>query len=245
MQSIDAASCVPERVVLTGNCRERYTWDYILERRLMTSEDIRIETIKPRYARRLEQLQHDCFPTLGADELMREAHFLNHCRLFPEGNFVALYHDLVIGLGSGFLIDFDFDHAQHSFQEIIDGGYYSHHDPAGAWYYGGDISVHPDFRRRGVGSLLYEARKGIVKRLNRRGIVAGGLIPGFAAYKERLSPREYVDKVAAGEIDDNTLTFQLGRGFEVRGLLEDYIEDTASDNWATLIVWENPSFEAK
>ncbi len=211
----------------------------------MTSDIIRTTTIEPRFALPLEQLQRDCFPTLGEAELMREEHFLNHCRLFPEGNFVALCRDRVIGLGSGFLIDFDFDQAQHRFQEIIDGGYYSNHDPAGAWYYGGDISVHPDFRRRGVGSMLYEARKGIVKNLNRRGIVAGGLIPGFAAYKGSMSAHEYVKRVIAGEINDSTLSFQLGRGFEVRGMLDDYIEDDASDNWATLIVWDNPSFKAK
>lgn len=205
----------------------------------MASEAIRIKTIKPSHARPLEQLQRDCFPTLGADELLREEHFLNHCRLFPEGNFVAIFEDRVIGLGSGFLIDFDFAHAQHSFQEIIDGGFYSNHDPEGDWYYGGDISVHPDFRRRGVGSLLYEARKDVVKRMNRRGIVAGGLIPGYANYKGSMAPRQYVDKVVAGAIYDSTLSFQLGRGFEVRGLLADYIEDEASNNWATLIVWEN------
>ncbi len=212
---------------------------------MTTCDSIRIETMKPRFARSLEQLQRDCFPTLGAGELMREEHFLNHCRLFPEGNFVALHRDRVIGLGSGFLIDFDFDHAQHRFQEIIDGGFYRNHDPEGDWYYGGDISVHPDFRRRGVGSLLYEARKGIVKQLNRRGIVAGGLIPGFAAYKETMSPDDYVERVASGDLYDSTLSFQLGRGFEVRGLLEDYIDDEASDNWATLIVWKNPSYMAK
>lgn len=211
---------------------------------MTTSDSIRIETITPRFASALEQLQRDCFPTLGEDELMREAHFLNHCRLFPEGNFVALNEDRVIGLGSGFLLDFDFDQVQHRFQEIIDGGFYSNHDPDGLWYYGGDISVHPDFRRRGVGSRLYEARMGIVKRLNRRGIVAGGLIPGYGDYKGRLSPSEYVKRVVAGAIHDNTLSFQLGRGFNVRGLLEDYIDDSASDNWATLIVWENPSYQA-
>jgi len=210
----------------------------------MAGETIRIETIKPRYAGALEQLQRDCFPTLGADELMRAEHFLNHCRLFPEGNFVALHDNQVIGLGSGFLIDFDFEHAQHSFQEIIAGGFYSNHDPDGDWYYGGDISVHPAFRRRGAGSLLYEARKEIVKDMNRRGIVAGGLIPGFADYKARMTPREYVDQVVAGGLYDSTLSFQLGRGFEVRGLLEDYIEDDASDNWATLIVWKNLSYRA-
>lgn len=211
----------------------------------MTSENIRIATIEPRYAGPLEQLQRVCFPTLSENELMREEHFLNHCRLFPEGNFVALYRDRVIGLGSGFLIDFDFEQVQHSFQEIITGGFYRNHDPAGAWYYGGDISVHPDFRRRGVGSRLYEARKDIVKDMNRRGIVAGGLIPGFAAYKGGMSPHEYVKNVVAGNIEDSTLSFQLGRGFKARGLLANYIEDEASDNWATLIVWENPSFKMR
>lgn len=205
-------------------------------------DDIRIETIEPRHAAALQQLQRDCFPTLAQSELMTAAHFRNHCCLFPEGNFVALADERVIGLGSGFLIDFDFDDARHSFQEIIDGGWYSHHDPAGDWYYGGDISVHPDWRRRGIGSRLYAARKSIVRRLNRRGIVAGGLIPGFAAHKHAMTPQEYVDQVAQGRLRDDTLSFQLGRGFVVRGLLRDYIEDEASDNWATLIVWDNPDY---
>ena len=208
----------------------------------MSTESITIETIKPKFARALEQLQRDCFPTLSANELMTEAHFLNHCRLFPEGNFVARAGERVVGLGSGFLIDFDFDHAQHSFQEIIDGGYYNHHDPNGDWYYGGDISVHPAFRRRGVGSRLYQARMDFVQALNRKGIVAGGLIPDYVKRKSDMSVQTYVDRVRNGELYDSTLSFQLGRGFQVRGLLENYIEDEASDNWATLIVWENPEY---
>jgi len=83
---------------------------------MTTCDSIRIETMKPRFARSLEQLQRDCFPTLGAGELMLEEHFPNHCRLFPAANFVGLHRDRVIGLGSGFLIDCDFDHAQHRFQ---------------------------------------------------------------------------------------------------------------------------------
>ena len=59
-----------------------------------------------------------------------------------------------------------------------------------------------------------------------------------------MTPRQYVDQVVAGALYDSTLSFQLGRGFAVRGLLEDYIEDDASDNWATLIVWLNPSYRA-
>ena len=208
----------------------------------MPDVEIKIDTLRPKYAKALEQLQRDCFPTLAEDELMLEEHFLNHCRLFPEGNFVALSGKQVVGLGSGFLIDFDFAHAQHSFQENIDGGYYSNHDPSGDWYYGGDISVHPDYRRRGIGSMLYQARKDVVQALNRKGIVAGGLIPDFVNYKTRFTAQEYVDRVVAGEFYDSTLSFQIGRGFMVRGMLRDYIDDSASDNWATLIVWENPTF---
>jgi GNAT superfamily N-acetyltransferase len=201
---------------------------------------VEIVTIKPEYAVALEQLQRDCFPTLGEQELMRADHFLKHCELFPEGNFVAITHGRVVGLGSGFLTDFNFENPDHTFMEIIAGGYFTNHDPNGDWYYGSDISVHPDYRRRGIGSMLYKARKNIVRKLNRKGIVAGGLIPGYAAYKDRLSPQEYVNQVVAGKIYDSTLSFQLRHGFEVRGLLEDYIEDAASDNWSTLIVWQNP-----
>ena len=60
-------------------------------------DDIRIQTIQPRHAAALEQLQRDCFPTLAAGELMNAQHFLNHCRLFPEGNFVALADERVVG----------------------------------------------------------------------------------------------------------------------------------------------------
>ena len=203
---------------------------------------IQITTIQPGHAKALEQLQIDCFPTLAPSELMREEHFLSHCRLFPEGNFVALDGERVVGLGSGFLIDFDFEYPNHSFQEVIAGGYYTNHNPEGAWYYGGDISVHPEYRGRGIARRLYDARKGVVKRLNRQGIVAGGLTPTYAEYKDVLSYEEYIDKVVAGEIFGSTLSVQLRNGFEVAGVLNGYIEDEASDNRATLIVWKNLNY---
>ncbi len=207
--------------------------------------DITIETLKPEYAAELEALQQICLPTLGDDELLLEEHFLKHCELFPKGNFVAITDNgKIVGLGSGFLIDFDFDHPDHRFNEIIDEGYYTQHDPNGDWYYGADITVHPDYRRRGIGGMLYAARKGIIRRLNRKGLVAGGLIPGYADYKDTLTVQEYVEQVVASDLYDPTLSFQLKHGFEVRGLLEDYIDDAASDNWSTLLVWENPDYSA-
>ncbi len=205
---------------------------------------VEIVNIRPEFAEALEELQRVCYPTLGPEELMRAEHFLSHCRIFPEGDFVALVDGKVVGLGSGFFTDFDFDNPQHTFQEIIAGGYYTHHDPEGPYYYGGDISVHPDYRGQGIGRRLYEARKELVRRYNRKGIVAGGLLPGYARYKGRLSVQEYVDRVVAGELFDPTLSFQLRNGFVVKGLLQNYIEDRASDNWSTLIFWPNPDYRA-
>ncbi len=204
--------------------------------------EIRLVTLGPAHAEALEQLQVDCYPTLEPSERMRREHFLSHARLFPEGNFVALAGERVVGLGSGFLTDFDLERPDHTFQEIIAGGFYTNHDPLGAWYYGGDLSVHPDYRGKGIGKRLYDARKALVQRLGRRGIVAGGLLPGYAAHKPHLSVQAYVAQVVAGEVSDPTLTFQLGNGFRVQGLLEEYLADAASDNWATLIVWENPAW---
>ena len=206
--------------------------------------NVAIETvnIQPHHAPALAELQHICFPTLGEHERMREEHFLKHCDVFPEGEFVALSDGKVVGLGSGFFVPFDFVNPGHTFSDLIAGGYYTNHDPAGEYYYGADISVHPDFRRKGIGRRLYQARKNLVIETNRKGIVAGGVMPGYPDYRNEMSIHDYVDEVVAGDVFDPTLTMQLLNGFEVRGLLENYIEDSNSDNWATLLFWPNPRY---
>jgi GNAT superfamily N-acetyltransferase len=205
---------------------------------------ITIVNLRPEHAAGLAQLQIDCFPTLSDAERMKAEHFLSHYRIFPEGDFVALDGARIVGLGSGFFTDFDFDHPHHTFLDMIAHGHHTNHHPDGAYYYGADISVHPGYRGRGIGRLLYDARKDLVRRYNKRGIVAGGLLPGYPAHRGALTVPQYVDKVVAGELHDSTLSFQLRNGFTVRGMLQNYVNDTASDNWAALILWENPDYKA-
>jgi hypothetical protein len=52
-----------------------------------------------------------------------------------------------------------------------------------------------------------------------------------------------VSKVAAGELEDPTLTFQLANGFEVRGAIAGYMQDPAVDDYASFIVWHNPDHD--
>lgn len=208
---------------------------------------IRIVGLEPAYFSALEQMQRDCYPTLGDDELMKAHHYAAQYARFAEGQFVALdgeCDDRVMGQGSGFFVDFDFAHPNHAFRDICGNFYFSKHDPEGAYYYGADISVHPDYRGRGVGKLLYAARKALVQSANRRGIIGGGMIPGYARHRDQMPVATYVEKVVRGELSDPTLTFQMAQGFVVRGLIEGYLEDSVSGGTVPLILWPNPTWHA-
>ncbi len=203
----------------------------------------RIVNLDLEYFAALEKLQRICYPTLADHELMNVDMYESQCHIFRDGQFVALDGERVIGQGSGFFINFDFDHPQHTFKEICAGFYFTNHNPDGEYYYGSDISVHPDYRGQGVGRLLYQARQDLCRSSNRRGILAGGMIPGYATYRATMTPQAYVAQVVAGKLRDATLSFQLSNGFRVRGMIENYIEDSAANGWATLLEWVNAEFQ--
>ncbi len=203
---------------------------------------IRYESLSERWVEGAAVCERTAFPTANPADLLGVAEFRAYAGLFPEGVFVALDDGRVVGVGAGIFVDFDFDHIQRTIWEVTGENQCGNHDPDGAWYYGTDITVLPEYRRRGIGHRLYELRKGLVIRHNRRGIVAGGHLPGFAEHKAEMSAEEYVANVVAGELNDTTLSFQLRNGFEVRGVIDYYLEDPAIDHKAALIVWENPHF---
>jgi GNAT superfamily N-acetyltransferase len=198
--------------------------------------------IKPEHAAGLAQLQLIAFPETDPHLLFSEEDLIKHCHVFPEGTFVALDGDRPVGMGAGIFVDFDFANYQHTLYQIAGESGTEGHNPNGAYYYGTDISVHPDYRRRGIGEKLYELRKDVTRRHNKKGIVAGGVLPGFKEYKAHMSAEEYVAKVVAGELYDPTLSFQLRNGFVVRGVLRDYFHDERSGSFASLIFWENPEY---
>lgn len=204
--------------------------------------EVRIVNLEEWMADDLEKIELACFPMANPEDLLTADDIRAYARTFPDGYFVAFVDDRPVGMGAGIFLDFDFDNPQHSIAEITGEHQCGNHDPDGDWYYGTDMTVHPEFRGRGIGRLLYDRRKQFVKERNKRGIIAGGSLPGYFHHKAEMPIDEYVDKVVSGELSDPTLSFQLSNGFEVRGLLENYLEDEADDGWAALIVWENPDY---
>jgi len=204
--------------------------------------EIIIANTRAEHIAALVEHQRICFPTLDPEAWLKAEHFRTHLRLFPEGQHVALDGKRVIGQSSTFRARSDQALVPHTFHEIIDHGFFTKHDPQGEWLYGADMSVHPDYRGRGIATRLYNARKELIQRLGMRGMVAGGQMPGYQHYRARMSVEEYAAQVARGELTDPTLTPQLRNGFVVRGILHDYLHDAELGDEATLIVWENEAW---
>lgn len=204
--------------------------------------EFRVVQISEALAPAVGALERLCFPHADPAELIDMEDALESSRIFPEGFFVILDGERVVGQGAGIFLDFDFERPEHDILSITGAHQCANHRAEGAWYYGTDIAVHPEYRRRGIGRMLYDLRKDLVRRYNKRGILAGGHIPGFAAHKHAMSAPEYIDRVARGELYDPTLSFQLHNGFRVITALPNYLKDEATDSWSALIRWDNPDF---
>ncbi len=204
---------------------------------------LRYEQLRAEWADDLAALELATFASTDPDDLYDAGDLRALADAFAEGCFVGLDGDRPVAMGLGVRVEFDLDAPRHRITDIIaEGG--TGHDPNGSWYYGTDICVHPDYRRRGIGQHLYDLRKGVVRALGLRGIVAGGVIPGYAEHKHRLTPDEYIAEVRAGRLYDRTLSFQLENGFEAPCALEGYMKDPDVDDAAALIVWRNPERSA-
>lgn len=193
-------------------------------------------TARPEHAGQMEELQQVCFPTLSDVERFKAAHFLKHQELFAAGQIVALDGDRVVGATATLRMHFDPAHVEHTFAEIIQGGWLLSHDSSGDWLYGADISTHPEYRGRGIARALYAARQELVWRLGLEGQVTAGMLAGYGAVKSTMPVETYYAGVLSGEIRDPTLSMQIATGFEPRGLLPNYLNDPVCDNYAVLLI---------
>ncbi len=186
--------------------------------------------------------QRDAYETFPDAALCDERQFRMQLKAFPEGQFVALLGDRVVGYATTLIVKMDDESPWYSYAEITGNGSFSSHDPSGDTLYGADIGVHPDLRGKGVAARLYDVRRDLMKRLNLRRMVAGGRIPGYAEHASSMSAEEYVRRVVSGKLRDPALNAHLKAGYKVRGVHSGYIRDPQSLDYATFIEMKNPDY---
>ncbi len=191
-------------------------------------------------------LNKAAYPVLAGENIVwGESHLRSHQQAFPQGQLVAEVSGRIVGAASTLIVDMGRAPLRfHTWSGITDSGYFTNHDPLGDTLYGADVYVHPDARGLGVGAELYEARRQLCRRLNKRRILAGGRLWNYDEQAAKMSPDEYAQRVAAGELKDLVLSFQLREGFILRGVMPNYLRDAKSHNFASLIEWLNPEYKA-
>jgi predicted amidohydrolase/ribosomal protein S18 acetylase RimI-like enzyme len=170
----------------------------------------------------------------------------NLMELFPEGQICIEDKGKVVAFALSIIVNSNKLDDQHTYQQVTGNFTFSTHNPQGDILYGIEIGVHPEYQGMKLGRRLYDARKEICEQLNLKAIVAGGRMPNYHKHMDKLSPKQYIEKVSYKEIYDPVLTFQLSNGFHVRKILTDYLpNDSESRAYATLIEWNNMYYEKK
>jgi GNAT superfamily N-acetyltransferase len=108
--------------------------------------------------------------------------------------------------------------------------------------YGVETFVHPDYRSKGVGGKLMDARFAVAKSRNLRGMIAGSLPIDYYKVARHMPIEQYVREVVAGKRFDTNLSKQLRKGFKAGPLIPDYAASWGSLDWGVTIVWENPEY---
>jgi predicted amidohydrolase/ribosomal protein S18 acetylase RimI-like enzyme len=176
-------------------------------------------------------------PDLGA---WRKDQFNAMIDRFPEGQICVEDRGKVVSAALTMIIRFSKYGQNHTYQDIIGDGFFTNHDRNGDYLYGIDIFVHPDYREMRLGRRLYDARKELCERLNLRGILIGGRIPGYENYRHEMTPQQYVQAVRNKEIHDPVLTFQITNDFHILNLIRNYLPgDHESQAYGVLLTWNN------
>lgn len=211
----------------------------------MTSHVI-IRNMQQQDILKIVDLQKDSFPYMTVEGIYWKPHQLEaHLKVFPEGQFCAEYEGKIIGSCSSLIIKLVPEYKEHTWLEACGDSFFKNHSMKGDALYAADVSTHPNYRRLGIASKLYDARKQLAIKLNLKRIIAGGRLFNYCEYAKKLTPLEYVQKVIQKEIKEPVLLFQLRNGFKFIKILPNYLKDPRSLNYATFIEWKNSHYVKK
>lgn len=164
--------------------------------------------------------------------------------VFSEGQFVILCDGKIAGCALSIIVDYEQLKDAHTYKEATGNYTFSTHTINGNTLYGIEVFIQPEYRGLRLGRRLYDARKALCEKLNLESVMFAGRMPNYHLHKDKLTPKEYLDKVKRKEIHDPVLNFQLSNDFHLKKLIRNYLpEDYQSDTYAALFEWSNILYE--
>lgn len=193
----------------------------------------------------LKSAMISAYPSMP-DAYWKETHIKSLIDKFPEGQVVIKINDELAGCALSIVIDYNAFDEGHTYKEITGNFTFNTHKNDGDVLYGIDVFIKPDYRGLRLGRRLYDYRKELTEKLNLRGIAFGGRIPNYHKYADKMSPKQYIEKVKRKEIHDPVLNFQISNDFHPTKVLKGYLAgDGDSGEFAVLLEWDNIYFEKK
>jgi ribosomal protein S18 acetylase RimI-like enzyme len=208
-----------------------------------TTPKVIIKNVTEKDISNIVNLQKESFADMAVYSVnWSESSLRNHINIFPEGQLYAEFDGRMVGSSSSLIVSLKTNYAIHTWSEITEYGSFTNHNSNGDSLYGADISVHPDFRHKGIATMLYNSRRDLAIKLNLRRVIAGGRLFDYYKYAKIMSAQEYAKKVVKGELKDPVLSFQLKNGFKFIKILPNYLYDKRSLNYASFVEWLNPKY---
>jgi hypothetical protein len=183
-----------------------------------------IRNATPEDAVQMEYVQQQCYPTLDTTELLNRNHFINHIKVFPEGQIVLERDGVIVGSASTFRCNFPTHEA--TFLESSDNLWITNaHVPDGEWMYGIDMGILPEYRGLGLSKEMYTVRQEICKKLGLKGQLIAGMTIGYGKVKDKMTIEEYCYALEIKKFTDPTVTPQKKAGFRWIKPLYNHIND--------------------
>lgn len=172
----------------------------------------------------MEYVQMQCYPSLHESELLNRNHFINHIKIFPEGQLVVESDGVIIGSAS--TMRSFFPKEEQTYLEVTDNLWLTNaHNPEGDWMYGIDMGVLPEYRGLGLSREMYLARQEICKSLGLKGQIIGGMTIGYGRVKDKMTIAEYCYALEIKKFTDPTVTPQNKAGFRWIKPLYNHVND--------------------
>jgi hypothetical protein len=182
-------------------------------------------------------VENEAWPVaLRANEKM----FYSRIETFPEGNFVAVFDNDLVGFVCTQIIKFDKKNISKTWYEATDNGYIKKtHNYNGDYMYGVSLSVLPSATHLTSFRLL-EATGKMAVGFNLKGGILAARIPSYYKYADHVQVEDYVFKRnKRGKFLDPELNIYYKAHLRPVKILKDYINDPDSLNYGVLLEWRN------